>query len=77
MVLGEVIYKQDLYIDFIQDNPDFQPKAKRTISRTEFYNWLISYGIFISGVKPIEGRSSTGMWIKFVGKDESEDSLLF
>ena len=77
LVLGEVIYKQDLYIDFIQDNPDFQPKAKRTISRTEFYNWLISYGIFVSGVKPIEGRSSTGMWIKFVGKDESEDSLLF
>lgn len=77
LVMNEVIYKQDLYIDFIQDNPDFQPKAKRTISRTEFYNWLVSYGIYVSGVKPVEGRTSTGMWIKFIGKNESQDDLLF
>jgi hypothetical protein len=77
LVMNQVIYKQDLYVDFIQDNPDFQPKAKRTISRTEFYNWLISYGVYMSGSKPIEGRSSTGMWIKFIGKEDEDEGGLF
>ena len=41
--------KNDLYLEFIQDNPDFAPKAKRTISRTEFYRWLNSFGIKLMG----------------------------
>jgi predicted DNA-binding protein YlxM (UPF0122 family) len=67
-----VIYKQDLYVDFIQDNPDFAPKAKMTISRNMFYKWLDSYGVFISGVQPIEGRDMNGRWIKFVDKPQTE-----
>jgi len=69
--MGDVLYKQDLYLDFIQDNPDFAPKAKMTISRTVFYRWLVSYGVFMTGVVPIEGRNNIGRWIKF--KDASSN----
>lgn len=75
-----VIYKQDLYVDFIQDNPDFAPKAKMTISRNTFYKWLNSYGVFVSGIQPIEGRDMNGRWIKFIAKPEpkkDEPQLLF
>ena len=69
MKIGEVMYKQDLYLDFIMDNPDFAPKAKMTISRTLFYKWLVSYGVYVTGVAPLEGRDSNGRWIKFVVKE--------
>ena len=69
MKLNEVLYKQDLYIDFIMDNPDFAPKAKMTISRTLFYKWLVSYGVYVTGVSPIEGRDTNGRWIKFITKE--------
>lgn len=77
---NEVIYKQDLYIDFIQDNPDFAPKAKMTISRTIFYKWLVAFGIYKTGVAPLEGRDNNGRWIKFVEKENEkhvENELLF
>jgi hypothetical protein len=69
MRLDELLYKQDLYLDFIMDNPDFAPKAKMTISRTLFYKWLVSYGIYVTGVTPLEGRDANGRWIKFITKD--------
>ena len=67
--LDELLYKQDLYLDFIMENPDFAPKAKMTISRTEFYKWLTTYGIYETGLTPIEGRDGNGRWIKFITKD--------
>lgn len=69
MRLDEVLYKQDLYLDFIMDNPDFAPKAKMTISRTLFYKWLVSYGLYVTGVTPLEGRDANGRWIKFITKE--------
>jgi hypothetical protein len=57
------LYKQDLYQDFINEYPDYGPKAKMTISRTRFYKWLISYGIFKEGIMPEEGRDQQGRWI--------------
>lgn len=77
LVLNEVIFKQDLYMDFIICNPDFAPKAKRTISRTEFYKWLISYGVFMTGNVPADGRSSSGLWIKFIGTKDDEEQFTF
>jgi len=77
---GELIYKQDLYIDFIMDNPDFAPKAKMTISRTIFYKWLVAFGLYKTGVTPLEGRDNNGRWIKFVEKENEkhvENELLF
>ena len=65
---NDIIYKQDLYLDFIQDNPDFAPKAKMTISRTIFYKWLVAFGIYKTGSTPLEGRDGNGRWIKFDSK---------
>jgi hypothetical protein len=64
-----LLYKQDLYLDFIMDNPDFAPKAKMTISRTLFYKWLIAYGVYVTGITPLEGRDGNGRWIKFITKE--------
>ena len=67
---NEKLYKHELYIDFIQDNPDFAPKAKMTVSRVKFYHWLISYGIYATGNPPEEGRDNKSRWIMF--KDETQ-----
>lgn len=65
-------YKNELYSDFIDEYPDYGPKAKLTISRTRFYKWLISYGIYISGVQPEEGRDQQGRWIIIKPKTDHE-----
>lgn len=67
------IFKDELYMDFIEDNPDFAPKAKRTISRTEFYRWLIYYGDYKKDVSVVEGRSSQGRWIIFKTKEDVKE----
>tara|TARA_R110000751_G_scaffold1560_4_gene5807 strand:+ start:8532 stop:10949 length:2418 start_codon:yes stop_codon:yes gene_type:complete len=71
------IYKQQLYYDFIEENPDFAPKAKMTISRTKFYKWLISYCIYKEGLAPEEGRDPTGRWMRIISKHQvSENGIL-
>ena len=62
---NEKLYKQELYFDFISENPDYGPKAKMTISRTTFYRWLKSYALYKYQVSPREGRDSNGRWIIF------------
>ena len=59
------IYKNNLYDDFVNDNPDFGPKAKLTISRTRFYRWLTSYSVYKYGTAPEEGRDLGGRYIVF------------
>lgn len=70
------LFKDKLYLSFIKDNPDFAPKAKRTISRIAFYKWLNAYGNFFSDVQVIENRSSEGRWIEFrtIEQQEEEDN---
>ena len=67
--MNKQIYMNDLYNDFITDNPDYAPKAKMTISRTRFYKWVISYAIFRTDHEPIQSRDMQGKWIKIVNKD--------
>jgi hypothetical protein len=67
------IYKQQLYYDFIEEYPDYAPKAKMTISRTKFYKWLTSYGVFKFNKPPEEGRDMAGRWIIFHQELPSED----
>jgi len=77
---NEKIYKNDLYLEFIEDNPDFAPKAKRTISRTEFYRWLSSFALYKTGVKPEEGRDLNGRWITFLTdktKTKKDEQFVF
>ena len=69
---GFKIYKQELYMDFIADNPDFAPKAKMTVSRTKFYQWLTYYSVFKTGVNPDEGKDHNGKWIRIRSKHELE-----
>ena len=44
------IFKDDLYGDFIADNPDFAPKTRNTVSRNQFYKWLLAFAEFKDGV---------------------------
>lgn len=69
-----ILFKSELYQDFVNDNPDFGPKSRNTISRTEFYKWLVAYGNFISDTPPLEGRDSNGRWIKFVTETPKKDA---
>lgn len=66
------IFKDDLYMDFINDNPDFAPKSKNAVSRIEFYKWLNYFGQFKEGVEVVENRSNQGRWIMFKTKNYEE-----
>ena len=72
LVINKVILKKELYSEFILENPDYAPRGKMSISMNKFYKWLNSYGQFITGLAPIEGRSSEGRWIKFIDEKEKE-----
>jgi hypothetical protein len=61
---GYKLVMQDLYYDFINEYPDYAPKAKMTISRTRFYKWLVAYANFSTGQMPEEGRDMTGRWFR-------------
>ena len=62
----EAIYKKDLFDDFVNFYPDFAPRAKRTISRSQFGNWLVSFAVFREGVLPVQERDSSGQWIRLI-----------
>jgi hypothetical protein len=68
------LYKNELYYNFIEEYPDYGPKAKMTISRTKFYKWLVSYAMFKEGIPPEEGRDMNGRWI-IIKKNNERDSL--
>jgi hypothetical protein len=70
--LNKKSYKQDLYIDFIEDNPDFGPKSKMTVSRIKFNKWLILFNQFKYDCNPEEDRDMTGRWIRFRNRHELE-----
>ena len=72
---GIRLYKNDLYYNFIDEYPDYGPKAKMTISRTRFYKWLVSYAVFKEGVMPEEGRDQSGRWIIIRKKSPVDISL--
>jgi hypothetical protein len=65
-------YKQEIYLDFITEYPDYGPKAKMTISRTRFYKWLVAYSLYKHHVEPEEGRDAAGRWIRIRTKHEGE-----
>ncbi len=70
--VGIKLMKQDMYYEFIQEYPDYAPKAKMTISRTRFYKWLTAYAVFATGVTPEEGRDPSGRWLRMRNKHEVE-----
>jgi hypothetical protein len=66
------LYKNDLYYDFINEYPDYAPRGRMSISRTRFYKWLSSYGMYREGVLPEEGRDLNGRWIIIHRRKDAE-----
>ena len=58
----------DLYMDFTNENPDYAPKSKLTISRTRFNKWLASYSSYKDTLSISTGRDMIGKWIYFEPK---------
>jgi hypothetical protein len=58
------------YLDFIEQYPDYGPKAKLTISRIRFNKWMSAFATFKSGASPQEGRDNTGRWMRIKREDE-------
>jgi hypothetical protein len=66
------ILKVDLYDDFVDDNPDFAPRSKKTVSRIEFYRWLTNFGSYSKDIVVEEGRDRMGRWIIFKEKEYND-----
>ena len=77
LVLNTKLFMNDLYLDFVEDNPDFAPKSKMTVSRRRFYKWLYAYREFKWDCTPEEGRDNSGKWITFKIKQKKEDQTDF
>ena len=63
LCVGMKIHQQDVYYEFIQEYPDYAPKSRMSISRMRFYQWLVSYALYTTGVQPQEGRDAQGKWM--------------
>jgi len=72
LVMNAKLYKNDLYLDFVEENPDYAPKSKMTISRTRYYKWLQAYSEFKFDCMPEEGRDTVGKWLIFRSKQSLE-----
>lgn len=81
IIMDKKMFKDELFNEFIADNPDFAPRAKMSLSRTLFYKWLRSYAEFLDGVSYVEGRDGMGRWIIFRTLEDKpikkEDELVF
>ena len=64
----------ELYLDFIQEYPDYSPRAKMSISRIRFNKWLYSFCIYKEGVPPEEGKDLNGKWI--IMKENTEENKI-
>ena len=73
LVINQYLLCQDLYADFIQENTDYGPRGKMSISKTKFYRWLIAYGLFLTGRNPEQSKSSQGKTIMFIDETQEEN----
>ena len=71
LVYNKKMFKDELYGDFVEDNPDFGPKGKTAISRQNFYKWLVYFGSY-KRFKVVEGRSGLGRWIMYQDENYEE-----
>ena len=72
LVAYQKLYKNDLYMDFVEENPDFAPKSKMTVSRTKFNKWLLAFSDYKFECAPEEGRDGPGKWLIFRNKQRLE-----
>jgi len=64
------IHFQDCYFNFIDEYPDYGPRAKMSISRIRFNKWMVSFARYKTGVNPEEGRDQKGKWMRLKREDE-------
>ena len=69
---GIRLYKNDLYLNFIEEYPDYGARGRMTVSRNKFYKWLIAYAIYKEGTMPQEDRDQQGRWIIINRRQDSE-----
>ena len=62
------LYKNDLYMDFTEEYPDYSNRGASGISRHKFGKWLISYCEYKFGTQALEGRDAIGRWVELVSK---------
>lgn len=72
MKMGKKVHKQNLYQEFINEYPDYAPRAKMTVSLKRFYTWVNEYCKFLTGYPPEEGRDEVGKWVRPKNKHEFE-----
>lgn len=76
IVYNKRIFMDELYMEFIDLNQDFAPKAKHTISRVQFYKWLKSFGVYQEyrgTIRNFESsRSNQGQWIMYNDKTKED-----
>ena len=70
LVVDHRIHFQDCYFNFIDEYPDYGPRAKMSISRIRFNKWMVSYARYKTGVTPEEGRDQKGKWMRMKRLDE-------
>jgi len=66
------IYKNDLFMDFTEEYPDYAQRGASAVSRNKFGKWLMSYAEYKYGCQALEGRDMMGRWIELVTKSYYE-----
>ena len=69
LVLKEKTMTNALYFNFIEEYPDYGPKAKMSVTRQRFHKWLEAYSQYKYNCPPLIGRDNEGKWMEFVRKD--------
>ena len=70
--IGRKVYKQELFLDFVEQNSDYDRYGKFKLSNTKFNKWLVSFSLFEYDCMPDDGRDAPGRWIRFRNKQELE-----
>ena len=69
LTLREKTMTNALYFNFIEEYPDYGPKAKMSVTRQRFHKWLEAYSQYKYSCPPLIGRDQEGKWMEFVRKD--------
>jgi hypothetical protein len=69
LTLREKTMTNALYFNFIEEYPDYGPKAKMSVTRQRFHKWLEAYSQHKYNCPPLIGRDGEGKWMEFVRKD--------
>jgi hypothetical protein len=72
--IGGRVYNQELFLDFVDQNSDYDRYGKMKLSNTKFNKWLVSYSKFQFDCMPDEGRDAPGKWVRFRNKHELESN---